>query len=129
MSYTIKNPATLKKWLWLDFILGFSSGLAGTFFTEIFSSISGLSITLITGISIITLMYAIFAFIQAVRKSINIKQLIVLVYANWIWTIISVFISFFHYSQATGLGKIYLLAQIALVGLLAWQEGNQLRKI
>jgi amino acid transporter len=129
MKYIIKNTTTLKKILWLDFALGFLTSITGLIFYSFFSSLFNLNETFIIVISLITFLYACFAFILAKQKLPSIRPLRVLIKANFIWTFISIFLLYYHFNNASVLGKCYLFLQIMVVGLLALLEKNQLKKI
>jgi hypothetical protein len=128
MKYIIKNTTTLKKILWLDFALGFLTSIAGLIFYTFFSSLFHLNETFIIVISVITFLYACFAFILAKQKLLSIRLLRVLIKANFIWAFISIALLFYHFDKASLLGKCYLFLQIIVVGLLAFLEKNQLKK-
>jgi hypothetical protein len=93
---------------------------------QIFSGILGLTVPFILSVSTITLFYAIVAFILAAQRNISVRLLQLLVYANWIWAVISTGLLLVHFSKALLLGKIFLILQIVVVGGLAYLEGNQI---
>lgn len=128
MAYQLKNQRVLNKILWVDFALGSSCGLLGLLFSDFFVPIFGLSAEVILWISAITLLYSIIAFRVVIMQPVSIPLLRFLIMANWAWTLISLGIIFFHFSDATLLGKTFLVLQIVIVGGLAWLEGNQLEK-
>ncbi len=128
MKYCIENSILLKKILWTDTTLDSITGIIGLFFTDTITRLLGLPFMLIKVVCIITLIYAVVAFILANQKLISIPLLRVLVYANWGWTIVSVILLLFHCTQATIFGIIFLILQIIAVGLLAYMEGKQIVK-
>lgn len=126
MSYSIKDTLLLKKILWADAILGGTTAIAGLCFFNQLTSILGLTTSFILTVSAITLCYAIVAFILAIESQLSIPLLRILIYANWIWTIISIILLFIHFNKAQFLGQIFRLLQIVVVGGLAYLEGRQL---
>ncbi len=128
MRYRVKDTQILSKILWIDFIMGATTGLLGLVFLSFFTSTLGFPENIIIWISAITLLYSLFALKLATMKTPSIPQLRILIFANWTWTIISLGISVFHFSDATLFGKAFLILQIIVVGGLAWLEGNQLEK-
>jgi hypothetical protein len=128
MNYSIKNNTILKRILWADTLLGAVTAIIGLIFMQQLKSIFGLSINLLKIIFIITLMYAVVAFILANQKVVSIPLLTTLVYANWGWTIISTILLLFHFSNATILGIVFLILQIIVVAALAYLEGKQIVK-
>jgi hypothetical protein len=129
MKYIIKNTTALKKILWLDFAIGFLTSIAGFIFYSFFSSLFNLNETFIIVISLITFLYASFAFMLVKQNLTSIYLIRVLIIANFIWTFISIFLLYYHFNNASVLGKCYLFLQIMVVGLLALLEKNQLKKL
>ncbi len=126
MSYSIKNELLLKKILWLDTLLGGATAIIGLLYFAALATVLGFTNSSIITVAIINLLYAIFAFILAVEKPTSVKLLRLLIYANWIWTAISVLMIFTHFSRATNLGGLFLLLQPVVVGGLAYLEKNQI---
>ncbi len=126
MTYIIKDTSWLRKILWVDTALGGTTAMFGLFFFNPLTSLLGLTAIFILSVSIITLCYSIVAFVLANQISISISLLRILVYANWIWTFISIGLLLIHFDKAQLLGKIFLILQIIAVGALAYLEGNQL---
>jgi hypothetical protein len=129
MKYAIKNTALLKKILWLDFFLGISTSLLGLVFYSFFSQLFYLNEVFVLVVSIITFLYACFAFLLAKQKAPCIYLVRILIIANFIWAFISIAFMFYHFNTASILGKGYLFLQIIFVGLLALLENNQFKKI
>jgi hypothetical protein len=117
----------VKQLLWADFFLGFFTGLAGLILYPILTLFLGLPAWLIIVIAAVTLLYSILAFILARQPDPSYRLLRVLVYANWIWTLISVVLIFLFISGATIFGAAFLILQVLVVGLLAWSEGRHLQ--
>jgi hypothetical protein len=128
MHYTIKNPSTLRKLLWADTILGGGTAIIGLLFFNTLSDLLGFTTIFIIVVSVVTLLYAIVAFILANQKSVSIPLLRLLVQANWFWTAVSIVLLFLHYSSAKALGIAFLILQILVVGGLAYLEGKQIVK-
>jgi hypothetical protein len=125
MNYRIKDPATLNKLLWLDFLLGSSTALTGLVFVSSVTHLFGLTTNLVVIISGITLVYAIVAFSLARQRVPSISVLRVLIYANWFWAGISCVILAWHIERATAFGQAFLVLQVLVVGGLAYLEGKQ----
>lgn len=119
------STASLRKLLWADFILGGSTALIGLAFCSALTGILGFSSNFILIVSGITLLYAIVAFILANQKKISAKLLAILMWANWIWALISVGLAIVYFEEATMLGRIFLVLQVLVVGGLAYLEGKQ----
>ncbi|KOY85707.1 hypothetical protein AD998_05665 [bacterium 336/3] len=124
--YYIKNTAFLRKVLWIDFLCGSSVGVGGLIFHKELINIVGLSDILILWIAKITLLYALSAMAIALMKTLSVPLVRIQVYANWFWTLISIGLLFFHFSDAQIFGKIFLILQILVVGGLAYIEGSQI---
>ena len=98
----------------------------GLFFFNLLTDLLGLTTIFILSVSIITLCYSVVACVLVNQINISISLLRTLVYANWIWTFISIGLLFMHFDEAQPLGKIFLILQIIVVGALAYLEGKQL---
>jgi len=129
MHYIIKDVSVLRKLLWLDTILGGSNAIAGLCFYNFLADLMGLSTTLILSVSVITLCYAVVAFILANQAQISVSLTRLLVYANWAWTFVSIGLLVTHFDDAELFGKIFLILQIIVVGGLAFLEGRQITRI
>ena len=128
MDFTIKNTTLLKKILWLDVFMGGITSIIGLTLFKPLTSVLGLPENLILVIAIVTLCYAIFAFILVRQRPVPIHLLRILVKANWLWTYVSVGLFFMYYNVAEILGIIFLILQILVVGGLAYLEENQISK-
>lgn len=126
MHYSIKDIATLKQLLWLDCLLGTVNGIAGLCFYNFFSQFFQVPAELMLGISVVTTLYAVFAFSLALKNKPAVNYVRWLVYANWAWVFISCILIYFHIEQANLLGKVFLVLQILVVGGLAYLEGKQI---
>jgi hypothetical protein len=126
MTYSIKDIQTLRRLLWLDAAIGGTTGMVGLVFSTALTLILGLETPVIVVIAIITLLYAIGACTLAMQPSMPLPAVRTLVGANWLWTVVSVALVFVHYAAAEPFGKVFLIAQIVVVGGLAYLEGNQI---
>lgn len=127
-TYTIKNAIALRKILRADVLLGGGTAFIGLLFFSSLAPFLGLTASFIVIVSSITLLYACVAIRLATQESISIPLLRTLIYANWVWTAISIVLFFTHVHTATIFGIIFLVLQIFVVGGLAYLEGNQLAK-
>lgn len=127
MNKQILNPKRLSNLLWLDFILGCSTGVLGLSLHPFLAKHFGLPADFIIWISAITLSYAIFAFVLVVQKIASANAVFILVCANWFWALLSCYFVVIHWDLAHVLGQIFLLLQILVVGGLAYFEGKQLK--
>lgn len=126
MKYQIKDGELLRKILWLDTVLGGTTALAGLLFYDSLTTMLGLTVRFITVVSAVTLLYAVVAVRLATQNPLYVPLLRLLIGANWLWTLVSLVLLLIHYNTATGLGLLFLTLQIAVVGGLAYWEGNQL---
>jgi hypothetical protein len=127
-NYTINDPVLLKKILWLDATAGGITAVLGLLLSRIFSQLFGLEHQVLIIIASITLIYALVALYLVSQAIIPITLLRILIYANWIWAIISIVLLYFYFSKATTLGLLFLILQILVVGGLAYLEGRQIVK-
>ena len=126
MKYTIKDSFLLRKILWVDAVLGGATAIMGLLFFDPLISVLGLTATFILRVSVITLCYSLIACVLASQINISIPLLRTLIYANWVWTFISIGLLLMHFDKVQPLGKIFLVLQIIVVGGLAYLEGKQL---
>ncbi len=129
MDYSVKNILILRKILWIDALAGCITAIIGLIFFYPLSNLLGLTTTLIVSVSIVTLLYGIVAFILVKQDIISIDLLRALVYANWLWTLISMTLFFIHFGSTKTFGLIFLILQVLVVGGLAYLEGNQIERI
>ena len=126
MNYTIKDSSLLRKILWVDAVLGGATAIVGLLFLDPLISVLGLTATFISHVSIITLCYSLIACVLATQINISVSLLRVLIYANGVWTFISMGLLLMHFDKTQPWGKIFLVLQIIVVGGLAYLEGKQL---
>lgn len=124
MKHQLRNIPLLKKILWADCVLGGGTALAGLFLYPVLTVFFGLPANLIIIIASVTLAYALLALTLARKSTPPVFPLRILIYANWIWTIISVVLLFLYFNEATIFGAIFLILQVLVVGGLAYQEGR-----
>lgn len=126
MKYTIKNPRTLRNILWLDVIMGGTTSIGGLLFFARLSPVLGLTTNLLLAVSLITFLYSVLATVVVRQKSISINLLRLLVFANWFWTVVSIALLILVHKEAKPLGLTFLVAQIIVVGGLAYLEGKHM---
>lgn len=126
MNHSLRNIPLLKKILWADTFLGGITAILGLCLYQWLTGFLGLPTDLIIIISIVTLAYALFALYLAGKTLPPVLPLRVLIYANWVWTIISVVLIVVYVPAATIFGIIFLVLQVIVVGLLAWLEGKHI---
>ncbi|WP_310395650.1 hypothetical protein [Hymenobacter sp.] len=120
------NVPTLNKLLWLDAFLGSTTGIMGLVFSTPLAGLLGLSTTLILLIAAVTLLYAVLAGALARQQPVSMLWLRVLIIANGLWTGVSLYLLIAYYPTAIKLGVSFLLAQLVVVGVLAYAEGRHL---
>lgn len=126
MKDQIRNIPFLKKVLWADSILGGGTAIAGLCWYQPLATFLGLQVNIIVIIASVTLAYALLALSLALQRTPSILPLKVLIYANWVWTTISVALLIIYFSEATFFGAAFLILQVAVVAILAWLEGKHL---
>ena len=126
MKYSIKDPRTLRKILWLDAIMGGTTSIIGLLFFARLLPVLGLAENLLLGILLITFFYSVVATVLVRQKPISMNLLRLLVSANWFWTVVSIVLLILFHRGATLPGLAFLVAQIVVVGGLAYVEGKQI---
>jgi hypothetical protein len=126
MGYSIKNEPLLKKILWIDNFLGGATAITGLLCFTTLATVLGLTTSFILSLAIVNLLYSILSFILALQKPTSIRLLRPLIYANWLWTVISVLMVFAYFNKTTSLGTLFLLIQPIVVGGLAYIEHRQI---
>lgn len=114
----------MKKILWADSILGGGTALIGLFCYAELVDFLGLPANLIIIIAVVTLAYALLALSLAFKSQPSVSLLRLLIYANWVWTVISVGLLIAYFRDATPFGVAFLILQVVVVGLLAYLEGR-----
>ena len=79
---------------------------------------------IIIAISLVTLAYALLALFLAQQKPARLKPVKILIAANWLWSLVSVFLLFFFFAGSSIFGKLFLVLQIIVVAGLAYFEGR-----
>ncbi|WP_160717913.1 hypothetical protein [Chitinophaga solisilvae] len=118
----------LKGILRADYLLGCGTGIIGLCLSGVLTGFLGLPVSFILIVSAVTLLYGLVALFLALQQEPYPWLLNVLVIANWIWTLISVVLLILYFREATVFGKVFLVLQIIVVGMLAWLEGKFVRK-
>ena len=118
MEFIIKNELILRRLLYSDAFIGSFTGIFGVVFATFLSKLVGIN----------TFCYSILASLLAFSKKIDIRYTRILILANWIWSVISIFLLYLHYDNATLVGKSYLILQVIAVAGLAYLEGSQIIK-
>src|SRR5687767_2934198 len=126
MKYQIRNIPLLKNVLWADSLLGGGTALVGLFWYPMVAEFLGLPVNLVIVIASITLGYALLALTLALQSTSSILLLRMLIYANWVWTIISLALLIFYLKDATSFGVAFLILQVAVVAILAYLEGRHI---
>lgn len=127
MNVELVDIPGLKKILWIDFIIGYGTAMAGLIFYPSLPKFLGLPGSLILVIAAITFVYSIFAFLLARKKEPGVSQVQMLGFANWIWAIISLILLYKFFAVATLYGIIFLVLQVLVVAGLASLEHRHLR--
>lgn len=126
MKYSIKDPRTLRIILWLDAIMGGTTSIIGLLFFTRLSPVLGLTKNLLLVVSLITFFYSAVATVLVRQKPISINLLRLLVSANWFWTVVSIALLILFHKTTRPPGLAFLVAQIIVVGGLAYLEGKQI---
>lgn len=126
MKYQIRNIPLLKKVLWADSLLGGGTAVAGLLWYPVLADFLGLPVNLVIIIAAVTLAYALLALSLALKSQPFILALRVLIYANWVWAVISVVLLICYFYGATLFGAAFLILQVAVVGMLAYLEGRHI---
>jgi len=124
MNNRTRDIPKLKKILWVDFLLGGGTAMIGLLWYPSMAVFLGLPTKLVVVIAVITLGYALLAFRLAQQTLPAIRLLKGLIYANWIWTVISVALLISYFNNASAFGVTFLFLQVAVVGSLAYLEGR-----
>lgn len=127
MNATVRNTSTMRPILWVDALAGGSTALIGLLFYSYLTILLGLPKHLIVTIAAVTLLYALVALSLVLQRTMSVALLRLLIYANWIWTFISVGLLAEYARTATTLGTFFLVLQVVVVGGLAYAEGRQLK--
>lgn len=126
MPHLFNQAPKLNKLLWLDAFLGSTTAILGLAFPTALAGLLGLSTRLILLVASVTLFYAVLAGLLARQQLVSLPWLRVLIIANGLWTGVSLYLLIAYYQTATKLGVSFLLAQLVVVGALAYAEGRQL---
>jgi hypothetical protein len=127
MPSGVKTTKTLRGIIWADVVLGGGTSIGLFLFSSLFSRLFGISSDILLIIALITFGYAVVATLLVRQNTMSVPLLKTLVWANWVWALISVALLIWKYNDVTPLGLTFLLLQIVVVGGLAYLEGNQLQ--
>lgn len=124
----MNNIPLLKKILWADHVLGAGTAIIGLLWYPVLSRFMGLPENIIVIIAAVTMAYGLVALLLALQNPPRERLLRILIYANWIWAVISVWLLFRYAGDAKWLGATFLVLQVLVVGGLAWLEGRHLTR-
>lgn len=127
MNAELVNIPLLKRKLWIDFIIGYCTAMAGLIFYPALPRLLGLPPGLILVIAGITFLYAIIAFILARKKEPAVSQVQVFTYSKWVWAFMSLILLYSYFSVATLSGIVFLVAQLLVVIVLGNLEARHLQ--
>lgn len=122
----MKHLSLLKKILWADSLLGGSTAVVGLWWFQALAVFLGLPVNIVMMIAVVTLAYALLALSLALQQQPSILLLRVLIYANWLWTVISVVLLIFYIPGTTLFGTAFLILQVVVVGMLSYLEGRHI---
>jgi hypothetical protein len=129
MNNQIRNIPLLKKILWADSLLGAGTAVIGLCWYPALTGFLGLPANLIVFIAAVTLLYALLALYLVFQNPLSIRLLRILVYANWLWTIISVVLLIQYFYGTTIFGAAFLILQVVVLAMLAYLEGRHIKRI
>lgn len=127
MKYQTRNILLLKKILWADCLLGGGTAIIGLLWCRWLAVVLGLPVNVIVVIAGVTLAYALTALSLAVQSRPAVGRLRILIYANWLWTAVSVGLLIYWIRGTTLLGSTFLVLQVVVVGMLAYLEGRHIK--
>lgn len=122
----MKHQSLLKKILWADSLLGGSTAVVGLLWFQPLAVFLGLPVNIVVMIAVVTLAYALLALSLALQRQPSVLLLRALIYANWLWTVISVVLLIFYIPGTTLFGTAFLILQVVVVGMLAYLEGRHI---
>jgi hypothetical protein len=117
---------TLKKLIWIDGIAALLSALFVLFFKNWLAAWLGLPEKVLYIMCIVSFSYATYSIFLALQNEKPLILLKILVVANTLWAIICTLIIAFHFTNITPFGIVYLLAEAAFVGGLAFFENKKI---
>jgi hypothetical protein len=125
----ITSKLKLKNLLWIDFLLGFVTGVIGISFFRSLETLLKVPYDVIAIISVVTLVYSILALFLAQQNVSGVKLTRSLIIANWLWSVVSVILLYLYFSNASLSGKLFLILQVIVVAGLAYFEGRALKQL
>lgn len=108
----------------IDFTLAFFTGLIGLVFYKYLIEPTGLSANFIVIVSIFHLLYAIYSGFLLIANVNLTSSFGLLIIANWFWMIVSIVLLFLFWKDAKNFGRVLLIAQVLVLGILAYIEGK-----
>ena len=110
-------------------MLGSIIGIIGiSFFRSLETSLK-IPGDIIVIISVATLLYSLLALFLALPNILRVRLTKSLIIANWAWSLASVILLYLYFSNASILGKLFLILQVIVVAGLAYFEGRALKKL
>lgn len=108
----------------IDFTLAFFTGLIGLVFYKYLIEPTGLSANFIVIVSLFHLLYASYSGFLLIAKVNSTSSFGLLIIANWFWMIVSLMLLFLFWKEAKLFGRVLLMAQVLVLGVLAYVEGK-----
>lgn len=127
MKYQAKDITLLKKILWVDCLLGGGTAIIGLLWYRWLAVFLGLPMNIIIVIAGVTLAYSLTALSLAIQCQPSTGRLRVLIYANWLWTAVSIGLLIYWIRGTTLPGSAFLVLQVLVVGILAYLEGRYIQ--
>lgn len=128
LSFTV-SPTLLRKVLWADALSGAATGALQLAVPGLLAPWLGLPAALLSGSGLAILAFVALAGFLASRADMPRPLLTLLVVGNWAWVLGCVVLAFSGALAPTALGVGYLLAQAAVVAVLAELQWMGLREI
>lgn len=128
MKYQIGNIPLLKKILWADCLLGGGTAIIGLLWHRWLAVFLGLPANVIIVIAGVTIAYSLTALSLAVQSRPSAGRLRILIYANWLWMVVSIGLLIYWIRGTTLLGSTFLVLQVLVVGILAYLEGRHIQR-
>lgn len=114
----------MKHLLWIDCIAGALTGVAMLLLVDWLAALYGMPTDLLVFIGGANVLYAMYSFSLAIRRTRTPRLLNALIIANGVWALVCVMLAVHWAGTATLFGKAHLLVEALFVGRLAsleWQ--------
>ncbi|MGE0488549.1 MAG: hypothetical protein AB7S38_04990 [Vulcanimicrobiota bacterium] len=118
----------IRKLLFLDFVMGFSTAVLGFPFVNPLAQLLGLPLNLLSVVLVANLVYSLTALSIYRKQPTSLELFRRLVQANWLWTIVSIAMLGLYATTAKPLGLVFLVLQVVIVGGLSYVEGRALEE-